>query len=203
MTRQGDEEREVKLAVDQAFRLPSLAGLGGGVTVTDSGERTTVSEYWDTEDLRLARAGVGLRHRDGVWTFKGESRRDGDAVVRQERELRGDGLTMPDELRRRAARWCEVGKMRVVVRLCTTRQALQIVEAQATVELVHDRVEILDGEQTVSRFAEVEVEFDSAGTALADRVVQLVRAHGAAVDRTPKYFRALTALGRRPPDLSE
>jgi hypothetical protein len=79
---EGVEEREVKLAVTDEFVLPALSDLDGPVGVY-AGEQLLRSVYWDTDDLQLARTGVGVRHRNGIWAFKGRSRRDGEAVVRE------------------------------------------------------------------------------------------------------------------------
>src|SRR5918998_949159 len=67
-------EEERKYAVDDGWVLPDLSGsapAGGGVRARPAA--TLVATYFDTVDLRLARAGVSLRHREGddlPWTVK-------------------------------------------------------------------------------------------------------------------------------------
>jgi inorganic triphosphatase YgiF len=195
------EEREVKLAVPDGFVLPPLEGLDG-VTVTDRGDERLRAVYWDTDDLALAHAGVGLRHRNGVWTYKGQSRRQGDAVVREEVEEQGAAGAIPDDLRSRVRRWVDPDALHPVAELDTVRRQVDVVDGPCGVEVVRDRVTILDGAREVSTFEEVEVEFDTASQRLADQVVELLRNAGAVVDATSKYMRALRALGHEPPEVS-
>lgn len=197
----GVDEREVKLAVAEDFELPALTGLDG-VTAVDRGEERLRAVYWDTDGLALAHAGVGLRHRNGVWTYKGRSRREGDAVVREELEVSADGGSIPPEMCARVGEWVEPAALHPVAELDTMRHHVDLAQADSTAELVHDRVRVLEGARVVASFAEVEVEHGRASQELADRVVRLLVASGAAVDTTPKYFRALRALGQRPPDVS-
>ena len=49
-------EREIKLAIDDHFRLPELPG-------TPLPRRQLTSTYYDTSQYDLARAGMTLRHR--------------------------------------------------------------------------------------------------------------------------------------------
>ena len=57
-------ERELKLRAGEGFELPDFAG-------EELEPRVFVSTYFDAPDLRLARAGVTLRHRTengrGLW----------------------------------------------------------------------------------------------------------------------------------------
>jgi inorganic triphosphatase YgiF len=194
----GAEEREVKLAVAEGFALPVLAELPN-VTVTDRGDQRLRAVYWDTDDVALAHAGVGLRHRNGVWAYKGRSRHDGHAVVREEIEERAGGDAIPADIGTCVQRWIDPAALHPVAELDTLRHQVDVVDGDSSVELVHDRVKILDGGRVVTSFEEVEVEFEPASQALADRVVRLLLDSGAVVDTTPKYLRALRALGHEPP----
>jgi inorganic triphosphatase YgiF len=198
---EGLDEREVKLAVTDDFVLPPLSDLDGPVAV-DAGEQLLRSVYWDTDDLHLARAGVGVRHRNGIWAFKGRSRREGDAVVREELEVAGDADSIPSRVRSRLEKWANPHSVHPVAQLDTLRHTVDITEGSARAELVHDRVSVVDGTHVVARFDEVEVEFSASSSALAERVVNLMKAHGAVVDTRPKYMRALSFLGHDPPDLT-
>jgi inorganic triphosphatase YgiF len=195
------EEREVKLAVGEDFELPALTGLDG-VVVVDRGDQTLRSVYWDTAELGLAHAGVGLRHRNGVWAYKGRSRREGAAVVREELELNADGAIIPPGICARVRGWVEPAALRPVAELDTVRHQVDVACGASTAELVHDRVRVLAGERVVASFAEVEVEHGGASQELADRLVSLLVASGAVVDATPKFVRALRALGHDPPEVA-
>jgi inorganic triphosphatase YgiF len=194
------EEREVKLAVPDDFVLPGLSDLAG-VVVVDRGDVRLRAVYWDNDDLTLCRAGVGLRHRNGVWAYKGGSRRDGDAVVREEVEIPAAGEDIPPGMRGRVQRWVDVAALHPVAELDTLRHQVDVVDAPRRAEVVHDRVSVRDGDRVVSSFAEVEVEFERDSQALADRVVSLLVARGAVVASTAKYLRALRALGHDPPEV--
>ncbi|HJS49659.1 MAG TPA: hypothetical protein VJ745_05000, partial [Gaiellaceae bacterium] len=56
-------EREVKLAASPSFRMPSLEGLADGITASPREPERLSTTYFDTDDLRLARWGVSVRHR--------------------------------------------------------------------------------------------------------------------------------------------
>jgi inorganic triphosphatase YgiF len=197
----GAEEREVKLAVAEGFVLPALTELAE-VTTTDRGDERLRAVYWDTDDLALAHAGVGLRHRNGVWAYKGRSRRDGDAVVREEIEERAGGDTIPTDIGKRVQRWVDPAALHPVAELDTVRHQVDVVHGDSTVELVHDHVDVVDGTGVVTSFEEVEVEFETASQDLANRLVRLLLSAGATVDTTPKYMRALRALGHHAPEVS-
>jgi inorganic triphosphatase YgiF len=197
----GADEREVKLAVPEGFVMPPLDFLEG-VSVTDRGERTLDAMYWDTDDLDLARAGVGVRRRNGVWTFKGRSRREGDAVVREELEVEG-GDEFPPQIAQRLTQWVDLRRLRPIAQVRTLRHQFDVAAGAGCAEVVHDRVSVRDGDQVVSRFDEVEVEFPAPSAALADRIVGLLLERGATVDPTAKYLRALRALGHDPPEVSD
>jgi inorganic triphosphatase YgiF len=194
----GVEEREVKLAVPDGWQLPSLTQLDG-MTATDRGDERLQAVYWDTDDLGLARAGVGLRHRNGTWGFKGTSRREGDALVREEVEVVAGIDKIPPVIRERVESFVELPALHPIAELDTMRHTIDVRDARSQVELVHDRVSVIDGNRVVARFAEVEVEFAVAAQQLADRLVQMLVDSGAVVDTIPKYVRALRALGHDAP----
>ena len=196
----GPEEREVKLRVPEDFHLPQLAS-GADVSVVDRGETLLEAAYWDTADLALAGAGVGFRHRNGTWTFKGRSRREADSVVREELEIDGDAQTIPAPIVERLREYANVADLGVVAQLVTRRHQFDVTREGESAEVVHDRVTVRDGMRDVTSFAEVEVEYPAGSAALARAVVALLVAGGAVVDGTAKYVRALRALGHQPPQL--
>lgn len=192
------EEREVKLAVDGDWALPSLADLDG-VTAIDQREHLLRAVYLDTEALGLVRAGVGVRHRNGSWGYKGRSRREGDALVREEIEVVADVGSIPEVIRERLERLVDVASLQPVATLETMRRTVAVNGGGMDVELVHDHVRVIDDGRVVAAFAEVEVEFAPSAHHLAERVVALLVDSGAVVDTVPKYIRALRALGHHVP----
>jgi CHAD domain-containing protein len=58
-------EVESKYAVSAESALPSFGDLGGVATVDPPVSQDLVADYFDTEDLRLARLGITLRRRTG------------------------------------------------------------------------------------------------------------------------------------------
>src|SRR5438445_1574610 len=91
-------EREVKLEASPSFHLPNLSGIVDGLVATRAEVRPLRTVYWDTPDLRLARWGVSLRHRDGEgWTVKLPATREGDVLVRGEYEFQGNPKHPPPE----------------------------------------------------------------------------------------------------------
>ena len=86
-------ELEVKLGAAPSFRLPALERVADGVVEETEPARRVSATYLDTEDLRLTRWGVSLRHRtsDG-WTVKLPRTSDGTMLVREEYLFAGDSL---------------------------------------------------------------------------------------------------------------
>src|SRR5258706_3220017 len=58
-------ETELKFEVGLDLVLPDLAGLADGVAVTAPEVHLLAASYFDTADLRLAKAGITLRRRTG------------------------------------------------------------------------------------------------------------------------------------------
>jgi inorganic triphosphatase YgiF len=84
-------EREVKLTPAPGFRLPALTGVADGLTAGPDEILELRATYFDTEDLRLARAGASLRYRDPEgWTVKLPTVGEGDLLVRGEHTFGGD-----------------------------------------------------------------------------------------------------------------
>jgi CHAD domain-containing protein len=176
-------EREVKLTVDAGFRLPPLKGVPlPGKTLT--------SVYYDTSDLRLARARITLRHRTegkrSAWQLKlplHDSRR--------EVELPGKASTPSSQL-------CDLlfihlqGKpIRPVATLRTRRTGMRVGGSRGA-EVVLDEVAILKESSEVLMFREVEIERLDGATALVARLEDRLRKAGARDhDGRPKMFRAL------------
>ena len=214
----------MKLEAGADFELPDLGGALVGVTgdgaeapgpsVVPLGQQTLTATYWDTEDLRLSRAGVSLRHRradDGSelgWTVKLPSKGEGGpALSRTEIGFAGPEGQPPAEAVALVTATTRGRPLQPVARLVTTRRRSHVVDGAGRValEVADDEVAVLDGEQQVSGFRELEVEVapgEHDGAALLPLVVERLRDAGAgAPGTTSKIVRALGPRAEEPPDV--
>src|SRR5436305_14046530 len=93
-------EREVKLAAWGGFAVPALDDVFAEVSVTPLKTKKLDATYYDTRDLRLARAGVSLRHRvgdDPPWTVKLPDGDSGPVMSRREFPFAGPAGAIPSE----------------------------------------------------------------------------------------------------------
>ncbi len=202
-------EREVKLGARAGFRLPDLDGVFEGVTSAPLAERDLKAVYYDTDDLRLARWGVTVRHRTGegtVWTVKLPEGEEGPALVRREVSCDGPADTVPDEALGLVRAYLRQEPLVVVAHIHTKRSGVVLsdVEGQQVAEVVDDEVSVLHGGRVAARFREVEVEVaDRAASGLIHAVVGRLREAGAGKpDATPKLVRALGERALEPAELS-
>ena len=191
-------EREVKLAAPAGFRLPRLDGLVEGLTATPIPRRSLTATYYDTADLRLARWGLTVRYRTGDgtgWTVKLPEGDSGPALVRRELQFEGDRGAPPDDLLDLVAAYVRRDPLVPVARLRTTRLGAQLrnAEGEAQVEVVDDRVVVIEGSTVTSRFRQLEVEAVSErGASLLEVVADRLKAAGAQLDEVgPKLVHAL------------
>jgi inorganic triphosphatase YgiF len=196
------EEREIKIPVGPDFVMPDLDGVVDGTSAVDRGLVELSATYWDTDALTLLHAKLGLRHRSaageaGKWTLKAGARMIGDAVSREETDFAGPPEQPPqaalDVIR------AAVGDVTLhpIASLVTDRHTIDLVAGDTRrAEVADDRVAVRSGDSTVETFREVEVELFDADQALIDAVMARLRAAGVGEpDSTPKYVRALRALG--------
>jgi inorganic triphosphatase YgiF len=196
------EEREIKIPVGPDFVMPDLDGVVDGTSAVDRGLVELSATYWDTDGLTLLHAKLGLRHRSapgeaGKWTLKAGARMIGDAVSREETDFAGPPEQPPqaalDVIR------AAVGDVTLhpIASLVTDRHTIDLVAGDTRrAEVADDRVAVRSGDSTVETFREVEVELFDADQALIDAVMARLRAAGVGEpDSTPKYVRALRALG--------
>ncbi|MBL7498408.1 CYTH and CHAD domain-containing protein [Frankia sp. CNm7] len=184
----GQLEIERKYAVEQGFSLPRLdeACRDSGVAATsEPATFTQEAVYYDSEDLRLARAKVTLRRRTGGtddgWHLKlpalaGAREEIHRPLEAGEPDGRGVAHSAPPadllDIVFLQLRGAEVGP---VARLVTTRTATRLLDpaGAALAEVVDDEVHAQTlGERTVlTRWREIEVEIlghaASGGTAAA------------------------------------
>lgn len=200
-------EREVKLGAPPQFRTPDLEGVGSGLTATKPVLKRLNTTYWDTADLRLARWGVSLRHRDGEgWTVKLPGSVDGAALVRDEITFPGAPSGPPAgalELLRALVRTAE---LEPVANLRTRRLAISLHDGAGKehAEVVDDEVSIMDGSHVAARFRQLEVEAKGKSpNGLLDHIVDRLRGAGAAVSEpTPKHVLALGPRALEAPEVA-
>ena len=198
-------EREVKLPAPKSFRMPSLEGVAKGVTVSSIPSERLSTTYLDTDDLRLARWGVSLRHRVGQgWTVKLPGEHDDSMLARTEHTFAGNGTHPPAEAVDLVRAFIRTADLRPQASLKTVRRHIELhdVDGNRLADIVDDDVSVLEGTKAATRFREVEVEIsEDTPTHLLDEVVDRVRQAGASrPNPTPKYVRA---LGQRAPDTPE
>jgi CHAD domain-containing protein len=199
-------EEERKYLADPTFRLPDLTGaLTEGGEVVAQPRVTLTATYYDTDDLRLARAGVSLRHRRGdakPWTVKLPADHPG---VRHEISRSGRAGTAPTALVALVAAWARGRTLRPATVVRTVRTAYDLRAADGTVlaEVADDEVSVLDGRDVRATFREIEVERKAGDRTLLDRVGDVLTEAGATIgDFIPKHVRALGAAATAPPDLT-
>lgn len=209
-------EEERKYEVAPAFAVPDLHGClpdGGEVVARDA--VTLTATYYDTDDLRLARAGASLRYRRGdrqPWTVKLPT---GTAGIRHEISRPGKPGTPPAELPRLVTATTRGKPLAPVVTIRTRRRVHELRDADGRLlaEVADDTVSVMDGQRIRSTFREIEVERVDGGRSLLDRVGAALTAAGANAgdagdagqpDRrwfVAKYVRALGEAATAPPDL--
>ncbi|MBM3675319.1 MAG: CYTH and CHAD domain-containing protein [Actinobacteria bacterium] len=199
-------EREVKLRPLPGFRLPPLHGVAEGLAARPDEILDLSAVYWDTPDLRLARSGASLRHRDpDRWTVKLPATSDGPLLSRAELTVPGDAGDPPAFAVDLVRAWVRTSRLVPVARLKTRRRRVELRDATGkdAAEVVDDEVTVLHDGHITARFREVEVEL-AAGTAdaVADALVSRLRAAGTGEpDPTPKIVRALGWRATQPPDV--
>ena len=211
------QEREVKLDADPDFQLPDLSDLSPGVVVETRQVRQLDAVYFDTADLRLARAGITVRHRcaddgnegPGEWTVKfpeGNSSRAGE-LARSELNFEGEAGQVPEAVSALVRSHARSLPVEPVARLRTRRRTvlLRSEDGADLIELDDDEVTVLGPDDRVKvRFREVEAELTGPGGGsllgpLVDRLCEAGAEPGA--DPVPKVFRALGPAARLPAEV--
>ena len=197
-------EEERKYEVAAGFTLPDLSECvpDGGRLIVRPPQKLRAT-YYDTTDLRLARAGASLRFRRGddePWTVKLPTDAPG---VRNEISMTGPASTPPERLVDLVTAYTRGAPVAPVTTLNTVRQAYQLCDRddRVAVEVVDDAVSVPEGRRVALRFREIEVERKAGKAKLLDRVEAALRDAGAtAGEFTPKHVRALGSAALEPPD---
>lgn len=205
--RVGMLEREVKLVPPPGFQLPDLDGIIDGLTAVTREPQLLQATYYDTIDLRLARAGASLRYRnhDG-WTVKLPGVVTDGVLIRAEHAITGSAGRPPVGATDLLRGYLRTARPGVVARLRTRRLATDLVDSDGKrhVEIVDDEVSVLDGRRVSLRFREIEIEMtELARDNLATKIARELRRDGAGpLDLTPKIVRALGPRALEPPDVA-
>jgi len=197
-------EEERKYDVGDAFALPDLSTCvpDGGRLIVRPPQKLRAT-YFDTADLRLARAGASLRFRRGddePWTVKLPTDAPG---VRNEISMPGPPTSAPERLLDLATVYTRGAALSPVTVLSTVRRAYQLCdrEDRVAVEVVDDTVSVVEGRKVALKFREIEVERKAGKAKLMDKVEVALRDAGAVVGEfTPKHVRALGLPAMEPSD---
>ena len=194
-------ERTYELAPSAA--APDLVGVAGVVEVRQLEDEHLDATYYDTADLRLARARTTLRRRrggrDAGWHLKLPVSRD----TREEVTLPfGRSATVPAELAALVRSRTRAAPLLPVVRLRSQRVVRQLLDGDGRVlaELADDRVtgEVLGKPRQTTVWRELEVELVAGDEALLDALGSQLQSAGAIVAARPSKL--ARTLGSRLPD---
>lgn len=188
-------EREIKLSVDETFRLPRLPG-------TRLPKRLLISTYYDTPQYDLARGGMTLRYRitqgNRTWQLKVPV-----LNTRQEIECPGQSSAPPRALVELLAVHVENRSLMPVTTLRVWRTGRRVpTRAGRRADVTIDHVAVITKGTVIQRFRELEIECrDGRDEDLHDLERRLRAAGAHHHDGRPKLFRALSLPppGPRPP----
>jgi CHAD domain-containing protein len=190
-------ERELKLEADADFTLPEFPG-------EPLAERTFISTYHDTPDMRLAKAGIILRrrveHESVAWQLKLPRGRR-----RVELELPGDREAVPMEITELLFAHARGAAVAPVVALRTTRGGVAVHDGSRRVaDVISDVVDVLDGEIVTASAGDLEIELVDGDEEALRAIEQQLRDAGARdADRRSKLQRALDLAPPEPPEMSD
>jgi CHAD domain-containing protein len=201
------EEHELKLVLAEDAALPEAADLFDGLGRWTDQTVQLDATYYDTIDLRLARAGVSVRFRsDDGWTVKTPIESEADGVRRTEHGLDGRAEARPARAEELVLGWTRGAELAKVAQVSTIRRRLELLDdGRRLAEIDDDRVrtEAVDG--PTASFREIEVELGAnADPRLLKELGRRVRDAGATVGNggpLPKVVRALGERALAPPDL--
>jgi CHAD domain-containing protein len=198
-------ETEIKYDVPAGADLPALDDLPEVARTLGPALEQLEAEYYDTDDLRLIRAGVTLRRRrggdDAGWHLKLPAGADSRREIRLPIGL--PAQRVPDELAALVQVHTRGRPLRPVAQLTTRRARLTLLDGtgESLAEVVDDdvRARTLGAETTVSSWHEVEVELTGGGRDLLDAADELLRRDGLRPARqSAKLERALGGRLRKP-----
>ena len=192
-------ETETKHDAPAPAALPGLEQLPQVAAVRGPEEQRLEAEYYDTDDLRLIRAGITLRRRSGGgdagWHLKLPAGADSRREIR--RPLGGAARPVPGELAGLVRAHTRDAPLRPVARMSTTRRRLILLDqaGESLAEVAADDVsaQTLGPTTALSRWQEVEVELTGGDRRLLGAADKLLRRNGLRpAGRAAKLERALS-----------
>lgn len=185
-------ETEQRYESDLGVALPSLADLPEVAAISAPEVETLETEYYDTDDLRLLRAGITMRRRDQEWRLRLPPRPDVRHLVNQADD------PLPDELTRLVRAHTRGAALRPVARVQTRRRRTTLRDAAGAslARVVSDEVaaQTLGPSTILSRWNEVGLELTGGNRRLLRAAGQRLRAGGLRpVGETSRAERALAA----------
>jgi CHAD domain-containing protein len=202
-------ETESKYDLPAGAALPSLDELPQVDATAGPDEQQLEAEYYDTGDLRLIRAGITLRRRQGGGDAGWHLKLPEGAGTRLEIRLPlgRSGRQVPRELSALVRAHTRSAALRPVARLTTRRQRLVLLDAagESLAEVASDDVsaQTMGDSTTVSTWREVEVELTGGNRHLLKAADALLRRDGLhPAGRSAKLERALAGQLPEPPRLT-
>jgi CHAD domain-containing protein len=201
-----EQETEIKYEATAGTTLPSFDELPQVARTREVGDEQLDAEYFDTPDLRLVRAGITLRRREGGHDAGWHLKLPAGMHTRLEIRLPpgAAGQPVPEELARRVRVHTRGGALQPVARISTLRRRLLLLDdaGSSLAEVASDQVtaQVTGDVARVSRWHEVEVELtggDADVLAAADRLLRQV-----GLDRAGQSAKLARALGLPPPERS-
>jgi CHAD domain-containing protein len=191
-------EIELKYEIGPDAVLPPLEDLPRVASEAGPDEQKLEAEYYDTEDLRLLRAGVTLRRRRGGKDSGWHLKLPAGPQTRRELQLPlgRAGRTVPAELAQLVTVYSRGQALVPVARIATVRHVRTLVDEAGTslAEVVADEVsaQTLGESTTLSSWREVEVELTGGDRQLLRAADKRLRRGGLQpAGRTAKLERAL------------
>jgi CHAD domain-containing protein len=192
-------ETETKYDAPAGGALPGLEQLPQVAAVREPEEQRLEAEYYDTDDLRLIRAGITLRRRSGGgdagWHLKLPAGADTRREIR--RPLSSTARPVPGELAGLVRAHTRDAPLRPVARMTTTRRRRILLDqaGESLAEVAADDVsaQTLGTTTALSRWQEVEVELTGGDRSLLGAADKLLRRDGLRpAGRAAKLERALS-----------
>lgn len=202
-------ETETKYEATAESVLPSLAALPGVAAIHGPQEQQLDAEYYDTEDLRLLRAGITLRQRrggsDAGWHLKlpaGPKAPDSRQEIRL--PLGNAGRRVPRELADLVRARTRGAALVPVATITTVREVTTLVDerGESLAEVADDCVAAAAAQEDrpSDRWREIEVELTGGGRDLLTAADKLLRRAGFRRSaRSAKLERVLSARLPKPP----
>jgi CHAD domain-containing protein len=195
-------ETERKYEAEAGTVLPDLVGLPLVAGMSELSEFALEAEYYDTDDLRLLRAGITLRRRRGGEDAGWHLKLPAGADSRTELHLPlGRSRTVPAELARLVRAHARTSALRPVARIATVRRQFLLLDSAggSLAEVADDEVsaQSLGQVTALSQWREIEVELTGGGRKFLAAADERLRRGGLRPSgRSAKLERALA--GRLP-----